>query len=65
MSPYLLPSCVSLPPTLPIPPLQAVTKHQADLPVKLYFLKLLLSLAFGIPTIKTFLDVKPGREYSL
>ena len=26
-------SCVSLPPTLPIPPLQVVTKHRADLPV--------------------------------
>ena len=31
--PISLPSCVSLPPTLPIPPLQAVTKHRADLPV--------------------------------
>ena len=27
------PSCVSLPPPLPIPPLQVVTKHPADLPV--------------------------------
>ena len=27
------PSCVSPPPTLPIPLLQAVTKHRADLPV--------------------------------
>ena len=27
------PSCISLPPTLSIPPLQVVTKHPADLPV--------------------------------
>ena len=31
--PISLPSCVSLPPTLRIPPLQVVTKHRADLPV--------------------------------
>jgi len=31
--PICLPSCVSLPPTLPIPPLQAVTKHRANIPV--------------------------------
>ena len=31
--PISLPSCVSLPPTLPIPPLKVVTKHRADLPV--------------------------------
>ena len=30
-----IPSLLSLPPTLPIPPLQVVTKHQADLPVLL------------------------------
>ena len=28
-----VPSLLRLPPTLPIPPLQVVTKHQADLPV--------------------------------
>ena len=28
-----IPSLLSLPPTFPIPPLQVVTKHQADLPV--------------------------------
>ena len=28
-----IPSILRLPPTLPIPPLQVVTKHQADLPV--------------------------------
>ena len=28
-----MPSLLRLPPTLPIPPLQVVTKHQADLPV--------------------------------
>ena len=31
--PISLPSCISLPPTLPTPPLQVVTKHRADLPV--------------------------------
>ena len=31
--PISLPSFVSLPPTLPIPPLQVVTNHRADLPV--------------------------------
>ena len=31
--PISFPSCVSLPPALPIPPLQAVTKHREDLPV--------------------------------
>ena len=29
-----IPSLLGLPPTLPIPPLQVVTKHRADLPVR-------------------------------
>ena len=31
--PISLPSCISIPPTLPISPLYVVTKHRADLPV--------------------------------
>ena len=41
------PSCISLPPTLPIPPTQAVTKHWADLPVLCGCFPLAISFTFG------------------
>ena len=41
------PSCVSLPPTLPIPPLQVITKHQADLPVLCGCFPLAIYFTFG------------------
>ena len=45
--PISLPSCVSLPPTLPIPPLLVVTKHRADLPVLCTRLPLAIYSTFG------------------
>ena len=41
------PSRISLPPTLPIPPTQAVTKHSADLPVLCGCFPLALYFTFG------------------
>ena len=45
--PISLPSCISLPPTLPIPTLQVVTKHQADLPVLCSCFPLAIYFTFG------------------
>ena len=41
------PSRISLPPALPIPPPQAVTKHRADLPVLWGCFPLAISFTFG------------------
>ena len=41
------PSLLSLPPTLPIPPLQVITKHRADLPVLCGCFPLAIYLTFG------------------
>ena len=40
-------SLLRLPPTLPIPPLQVVTKHRADLPVLCSFFPLAIYFTFG------------------
>ena len=40
-------SLLHLPPTLPIPPLQVVTKHQADLPVLCSCFPLAIYFTFG------------------
>ena len=45
--PISRPSCISLPPTLPIPPLQVVTKHRADLPVLCGCFPLAIYFTFG------------------
>ena len=45
--PISLPSCISLPPTLPIPPLSVVTKHRADLPVLCGCFPLAIGFTFG------------------
>ena len=42
-----IPSLLSLPPTLLIPPLQVVTKHQADLPVLCSCFPLAIYFTFG------------------
>ena len=42
-----IPSLLRLPPTLPIPPLQVVTKHRADLPVLCGYFPLAISFTFG------------------
>ena len=42
-----IPSLLSLPPTLPIPPLQVVTKHRADLPVLCGCFPLAIYFTFG------------------
>ena len=42
-----IPSLLSLPPTLLIPPLQVVTKHRADLPVLCSYFPLVLYFTFG------------------
>ena len=45
--PISLPSYVSLPPTLPIPPIKVVTKHQVDLPVLCSCFLLAIYFTFG------------------
>ena len=45
--PISLPACISLPPSLPIPPLQVVTKHRADLPVLCNCFPLAIYFTFG------------------
>ena len=42
-----IPSLLCLPPTLPIPPLQVVTKHRADLPVLCSCFPLAIYFMFG------------------
>ena len=42
-----IPSLLRLPPTLPIPPLQVVTKHRADLPVLYSCFPLAIYFTFG------------------
>ena len=42
-----IPSILSLPPTFPIPPLQVVTKHCADLPVLCSSFPLAIHFTFG------------------
>ena len=42
-----IPSLLHLPPTLPIPPLQVVTKHQAELPVQCSCFPLAVYFTFG------------------
>ena len=42
-----IPSLLRLPPTLPIPPLQVVTKHRADLPVLCGCFPLAICFTFG------------------
>ena len=42
-----IPAILSLPPTLPIPPLQVVTKHRADLPVLCCCFPLAIYFTFG------------------
>ena len=42
-----IPSLLGLPPTLPIPPLQVVTKHRADLPVLCGCFPLAIYFIFG------------------
>ena len=42
-----IPSLLSLPPTLPIPPLQVVTQHPADLPVLCSSFPLVIYFTFG------------------
>ena len=42
-----IPSLLCLPPTLPIPPLQVVTKHRADLPVLCGCFPLSIYFTFG------------------
>ena len=44
--PYI-PSLLHLPPTLPIPPLQVVTKHRADLPVLCSCFPVAIYFTFG------------------
>ena len=43
----ILPSCISLPPALPIPHLQVVTKHRADLPLLCSCFPLAIYFTFG------------------
>ena len=42
-----IPSLLHLPPTLPVPPFQVVTKHQADLPVLCGCFPLAIYFTFG------------------
>ena len=48
-----IPSLLSLPPTLPIPPLQVITKHQADLPVLLTLKSLNMLVGLQLSSVCT------------
>ena len=63
-----IPFVLSLPSTLPIPPLQVVTKHQADLPVRNSCFPLAIYFTFGsvymsMP-LSHFVPASPSRPAS-
>ena len=64
--PISLPSCISLPYTLPIPPLQVVTKHRADLPVLCGCFPLAIYFTFGSVymsmTLSHFIPAYPSHS---
>ena len=53
-------SLLSLPPTLPIPPLQVVTKHRADLPVLCSSFPLAIYFTFGSVYVSATLSLRPS-----
>ena len=54
-------SLLRLPPTLPIPPLQVVTKHQADLPVLCGCFPLAIYFTFGSVYMSMPLSQRRGK----
>ena len=55
-----IPSLLSLPPTLPIPPLQVVTKHRDDLPVLRSCFPLAIYFTFGSVYMSMLLSLHPS-----
>ena len=58
-------SLLRLPPTLPIPPLQVVTKHRADLPVLCGCFPLAIYFTFGSAYISMPLSLHPSFSFPL
>ena len=56
-------SLLSLPPTLPIPPLQVVTKHRADLPVLCCCFPLAIYFTFGSVYMSRLLSLHPSFPF--
>ena len=54
-----------LPPTLPIPPLQVVTKHRADLPVLCGCFPLAIYFTFGSVYMSMPLSLRPSLPFPL
>ena len=60
-----IPSLLSLPPTLPIPPLQVVTKHRADLPVLCGCFPLAIYFTFSSVYMSMLLSLRPSLHFPL
>ena len=60
-----IPSLLHLPPTLPIPPLQVVTKHQADLPVLCGCFPVAICFTFGSVYMSMPLSLRPRLPFPL
>ena len=58
-------SLLCLPPTVPIPPLQVVTKHQADLPVPCGCFPLAICFTFGSVYMSMPLSLHPSLLFPL
>ena len=57
-------SLLSLPPTLPVPPLQVVTKHRADLSVLCCCFPLAICFTFGSVYMPMLLSLHPSFPFS-
>ena len=55
-----IPSLLSLPPTLPVPPLQVIEKHRADLPVLCCCFPLASCFTFGSVYTSMLLSLHPS-----
>ena len=60
-----IPSLLCLPPTLPIPPLQVVIKHGADLPVLCSCFPLAIYFTFGSVYVSATLSLHPSLPFPL
>ena len=60
-----IPSLSHVPPTLLIPPLQVVTKHQADLPVPCSCFPLAIYFTFGSVYVHATLSLHPSFPFPL
>ena len=60
-----IPSLLSLPPTLPIPSFQVVTKHRADLPVLCSCFPLAIYFTFGSVYVSATLSLRHSLPFPL